>query len=365
MSVSQVAHKPIGEEKGGFGAISGFGGKGPGPTPIDAVRATRAAPAIADVLAALAHDVAALKVSEPHYLAFLIPLFILDAISLGIGGDIVNRNECIRRGLDFSSKRILEVGALHAPFVRKSEADVIYVDHADTETLRAKYADDPAIDVSKIVQVDAVWGEQTMAECLMGRKVDYILASHVIEHTPDLITWLQELVSVLNEDGEIRLYVPDKRYTFDYLRRLTEFADVLDAHLRRARRPLTLYVIDHCLNTRKVDVAAAWRGEIDKDKLEPYHTYEEALNDATEVLATQRYRDVHCWVFTPRSFADLILEMIRHDLLEIECSAFGDTMYNTLEFAVFVRKARNKDLAIRSWMTMAQAAKENLLVAVA
>src|SRR5258708_4979694 len=170
----------------------------------------------------------------------------------------MNLRDRIRDGMDFASKTTLEIGPLYRPFVLKSEGDVMYVDHADTETLRKKYADDPLFDVASIVDVDAVWGEQTLSECLgAGRKVDYIIASHVIEHVPDLITWLRELRSVLGEGGQIRLVIPDKRFTFDYTRRLTVFSDVVDAYLRKARRPLTLYIIDHILNVRRVDTVSA------------------------------------------------------------------------------------------------------------
>src|ERR1700744_1544105 len=181
-------------------------------------------------------------------------------------GYVMNLRDRIRHGMDFKSKKTLEIGPLYRPFVLKAEGEVVYVDHADTETLRKKYTGDPLFDVSSIVNVDAVWGEQTLSECLGGgEKVDYVIASHVIEHTPDLITWLRELRSVLKDGGEIRLVIPDKRFTFDYTRRLTVLSDVADAYMRKARRPLPLYVIDHLANVHYVDTAAAWSGALDAD----------------------------------------------------------------------------------------------------
>jgi predicted SAM-dependent methyltransferase len=255
--------------------------------------------------------------------------------------------------MDFASKTTLEIGPLYRPFVLKSEGDVIYVDHADTETLRRKYADDPLFDVASIVDVDAVWGDQTLSECLgTGRKVDYIIASHVIEHVPDLITWLQELRSVLIDGGEIRLVIPDKRFTFDYTRRLTVFSDVLDAHLRKARRPLTLYIIDHILNVRRVDTSAAWLGRLDADSLSPYHSFDMAVDVAKDALETNHYHDVHCWVFTPHSFANLMREAAESDLIDLACSSFEDTLHNTLEFTVFLRASDDKQAIIDSWRKM-------------
>jgi SAM-dependent methyltransferase len=159
--------------------------------------------------------------------------------------------DTIRAGIDLSTETILEIGPLFRPFFLKSEADVIYVDHADTEALRAKYKDDPKFDKSSIVDIDAVWGAKTLAECVgIDRKFDCVIASHVIEHVPDLLAWLKEIESVLAADGEIRLVVPDKRFTFDYTRRLTELPEVLDAYLRQTRRPLPFNILDHVLNGR-------------------------------------------------------------------------------------------------------------------
>ncbi|MPW20588.1 methyltransferase domain-containing protein [Paraburkholderia sp. CNPSo 3157] len=82
-------------------------------------------------------------------------------------------------------------------------------------------AGNPSVDVDKIVETDAIWGKRTLAETLK-RPVDFIVASHVIEHVPDLITWLRELSHALRPGGQVRLAIPDKRFTFDLLRRETE-----------------------------------------------------------------------------------------------------------------------------------------------
>jgi predicted SAM-dependent methyltransferase len=261
----------------------------------------------------------------------------------------------IRSGMDFSSKSTLEIGPLYRPFVLKSEGDVTYVDHADAETLRRKYADDPLFDVSDIVDVDAVWGEQTLAECLDNRQVDYIIASHVIEHVPDLVTWLQELRSVLRDGGEIRLVIPDKRFTFDYTRRLTVLSDVLDAHLRRARRPLSLYILDHVLNVRRVDTGEAWRLHLDEDSLPHYHSFEMAVGVARDALETEHYHDVHCWVFTPRSFARLMRECAENGLIDLACVEYQDTPNGSLEFTAFLRASADKQALIESWRKMEEA----------
>lgn len=265
--------------------------------------------------------------------------------------------ERIRSGLDFSRLHTLEIGPLYRPFVLKSEGDVAYIDHTDTESLRAKYKDDPKFDVNDIVEVDAVWGEQSLQQCVGGRRFDVIIASHVIEHVPDLITWLEELRSVLADDGEIRLVVPDKRYTFDYIRQVTNFVDILDAYLRKSRSPLPRCIIDHALNVRVVDTAAAWAGPLDEASLKLHHhaPYDLAVAAATDALSTGNYHDVHCWVFTPASFASLMEVCARHGLMDLACKDFEDTLVGTLEFTAFLGPDSDRDRVVESWARVARA----------
>jgi hypothetical protein len=62
-------------------------------------------------------------------------------------------------GLDTKNLAGLEIGALCRPFIGREEGQpVIYVDHADTPTLRKKYANDSSVTVDRIVDVDAVLG---------------------------------------------------------------------------------------------------------------------------------------------------------------------------------------------------------------
>src|SRR5580658_7325812 len=102
----------------------------------------------------------------------------------------MDRREIILNGLDLSKLVGVEIGALDKPLVRRQDGEVIYVDHADRETLVEKYKADPNVNKDSLVHVDAIWGENTLADAVSYRKVDYVVASHVIEHVPDLITWL-------------------------------------------------------------------------------------------------------------------------------------------------------------------------------
>lgn len=260
----------------------------------------------------------------------------------------MNIRDIVRAGIPTPGSTVLEIGALCSPFFHKSETDVVYVDHVDTEALREKYRFGHGIDVNQIVQVDAVWGANTLLECA-GRQVDYVIASHVVEHVPDLITWLKELRAVLKPGGQIRLVVPDKRFTFDYVRRETALQDLIDAYARRARRPLPANIFDHVAYARHVDVNEAWKGPLDPSQLEHCHSFEAAMGIVQDALTTENYHDVHCWVFTPQSCAALMIEAARYGLLDFECAGFCDTPYSSLEFSVFLRPSTDPQAIADSW----------------
>lgn len=112
-----------------------------------------------------------------------------------------------------------------------------------------------------------VWGERPLGEAI-PEPVDYVVASHVIEHIPDLISWLHELASVLKPSGEIRLIVPDRRFTFDYLRREVRLNDVIYANLMQARAPLRHIVLDYVMNVVKLDGNEAWCSSVRGEALE-------------------------------------------------------------------------------------------------
>lgn len=267
----------------------------------------------------------------------------------------MDRRTKLIAGLDLKRATGLELGPLCRPVVKKSDGEILYVDYADAEALRERYSNDPNVDVSEIVSIDALWGEKSLQEAIDGRSVDYVIASHVIEHVPDLITWLRELHSVLLPHGEVRLAIPDRRYTFDYLRAETRLSDVLAAYLVTARIPQAHEIIDFCINKVEIDTATIWRGEIDLDSLPRSFTYEGAMWLARDAISNGTYHDVHCWVFTPYSFASLCCQLAEVNLLGFACVNYHDTERGQLEFFVTLVICNDKQEIIDSWRRMMQA----------
>ena len=258
-----------------------------------------------------------------------------------------------RDGLALSRLRGLEIGALDRPMVTRADGPIIYVDHVNTAGLVAKYGADPGVDTAAIVDVDAVWAGGRLHDALGGRApVDYAIASHVVEHVPDLVGWVAQLHEVIRPDGELRLIVPDRRYTFDRARRETSLADVLAAHVTKPMRPGAQAILDYALNIAFVDIVEAWDGTYDDAQPKLRHTAAEALAWAVDATENGTYRDVHCWVFTPRGFLALFGELAALGLMPFACAAFADTEHYQFDFYVRLTPCADAAVAAASWAAM-------------
>ena len=124
----------------------------------------------------------------------------------------------------FLSKEMrgIEIGALYNPTVPKEDGwNVISVDHDTMEGLLVAYAGNPYVSAGSLQPVDVVWNHGLLSAALKngGYAVgcfDYIVASHVIEHFPDLLGTLMDFEKILAEGGVLSLAVPDQRYCFDF-----------------------------------------------------------------------------------------------------------------------------------------------------
>lgn len=243
--------------------------------------------------------------------------------------------------LDLSTSKGVEFGPLTSPMVTKAESDITYVDRLDRQRLQARYESEPNVVAEHIIEPDVVWEEGTsLADCLSGAgPLDYALASHVIEHVPDFIGFLAELEGVLQVEGRLALIIPDKRYTFDFLRRTSSVSEMIDCHLRRSCRPTPAQIFDFFSSVGKVDPVLAWQNRIDVERFEYYANAPSALWKSRDSLEKNEFVDVHCWVFTPASFLDSCAQLASLGLMRLACARFYDTEENDIEFGLLLERS--------------------------
>ncbi len=241
------------------------------------------------------------------------------------------RKRVLLDGIDLRTQRGIEFGPLDCPLVAKDDGRILYIDYTTADVLRARHAHRPGKDPSAIVDVDRVWNDALPRVLRDDAPLDYALASHVLEHVPNLVGWLGEVAQVLRPGGRLCLAVPDKRYTFDHQRAPSGLTEAMSAHVQDLRRPSPRQVFDHHYKVVLLPLREAWLGRLDVSNLQRIHDLGYAMSQTRKAQAGE-YVDCHCWVFTPRSFLDLMSELAGHGFLAYRLTSFHDTRPNTFEF---------------------------------
>jgi SAM-dependent methyltransferase len=250
----------------------------------------------------------------------------------------MDRLDQLREHIDVANGRGLEIGPLASPVVPRELGDVYYVDHLPTDGLIAKYRNDPDVDEGRIVSTDFVWGENTLAEAVgSAAPFDYVVASHVLEHVPDFVGWLNEVATVLRSGGRLSLAMPDRRYTFDVRRRDTDISEIVEAYLLHFRRPAVRATFDHFYRFVAVDTGAIWAGLPGHNNPPP--DAETAIAFATKAATTDAYLDTHCWVFSDASFVELMATLMQMGLVDLPFVAFRPTQPGGFEFFATLERA--------------------------
>ncbi|MCL2661733.1 MAG: methyltransferase domain-containing protein [Oscillospiraceae bacterium] len=232
----------------------------------------------------------------------------------------------------------LEIGPSLRPVVPKRDGyNIETIDHTDKKGLQKKYAAE-GYNVDDIEEVDYIWNGESYAE-LTGKKnhYDYVIASHVIEHTSDLVGFLRDCSDILKENGVLSLAVPDKRFCFDYLRPVTSISKVIDCHINSnvVHTPGSVY--EHLSNACKSNNDLAWAHPHPPVIMSNVHKIQEAVDTYKESLNKKEYTDIHNWVFTMKSFELLIYDLNCLGLINMQIAASFETSEH--EFLVTLVKS--------------------------
>lgn len=117
--------------------------------------------------------------------------------------------------------RGVEIGALWRKFPVPSRATVYYVDRLPAENLQQHYSE-----VSEpVVRPDMVADAVQLP--LAAGSLDFLIASHVLEHLPFPLAALRHWYSLLRPKGILLLKIPDQRFTFDARRQRTSLQHLI------------------------------------------------------------------------------------------------------------------------------------------
>lgn len=205
--------------------------------------------------------------------------------------------------------RLIEIGASYNPLIPKSDGwHTTVVDHLPREELSKLYPNFAA----KIELVDYIWDGEALDELIPSRNFDGLIASHVGEHLPDFVGFLQAADKLLAETGVIALALPDLRFCFDFFRPPNTTGQFLVAIGRKTHDPAALFDSKARRVLRKSGLETWGKTDHldDLQFIEPklYESYLELLR-GKQAEADGRYIDTHGWCFTPKSFELLILEL--------------------------------------------------------
>ena len=251
------------------------------------------------------------------------------------------RSSVILSGCE-TERRGLEIGPYFLPITDKLVHDVLYVDYCDEAELQRKFRENPKAVGKDLPSIDAIWAPgRPLADCISHEPFYYAVASHVFEHVPNPLGWLQEILDVLQPDGVIALVIPDHRRTFDYFRTPTTFSQVIGWSVEKPVRPTPTQVMEFLSETFEDDRTIDFNGEIPPfHELKRHYTDQDALGFAQFVQREKYYLDVHCTVWTPESFVDVFSRVIACGQLECELIGPPEDFPGRApdEFLVYLRK---------------------------
>lgn len=195
-----------------------------------------------------------------------------------------NRLAFLKRLLSLEDAIGLEIGAADLPTVPANIGACYFADYRVSAEAKIDYTVDRCRPLSRQI---------------LDRTFDYIILAHVLEHIPDPIGYLQDLLKLLNDNGIILLVIPDMRRTFDQGREFTSIEHLLNDYCEKAAYPS----VEHIMQFAPCVIEEL------KEKI-PLEIFEWAVKNHESGNA-----DVHCHVWTDEHFFRQMDQIIAGGLL--------------------------------------------------
>ncbi len=126
----------------------------------------------------------------------------------------------------------IEIGALQRALKLPKNCRVRYVDRMDLKGLLHHY---PELKGLPLQPPDLIDDGEKLSRIADGSQ-DFVVANHFFEHCENPIQTLSNLLRVIRPEGVLFMAVPDKRYTFDFDRPMTDYS-ILKQTYETGNRP--------------------------------------------------------------------------------------------------------------------------------
>ena len=241
--------------------------------------------------------------------------------------------------------KIIEIGPGYNPAVPKSDGwNSFSIDHVPKEELIKKYTGQMPID--RIEDVDFIWKSGPLESAVpadLHGTFDACIASHVIEHTPDMVAFLNSISCLLKKDGILALAIPDKRAMFDLFQTLTLTDKVIEAHIEKRTRHTRATAFSNRAYNIKSDGFITWSPgqRVFNISICDDHVTAQGLPTAFNFVRdistdpSSPYIDFHAWRLTPASFKLLAVELTACNIFPFTIEFVSETI--GCEFFVHLR----------------------------
>lgn len=221
----------------------------------------------------------------------------------------------------------IEIGASHMPIeVDKACAQVRYVDRLGEVEIDEKF---PELKEAPLVPVDVIC--DVVAEGLAPFEegsLDFVIASHLLEHVPNPLGFIKECHRVLRYGGVLYLGVPDKDFTFDRDRDRTPLQHVAQDFKNDVRTIDEEHLVDYLVKAAKETIpedpevkAKLFNRELGRS----FHVHVWTWKDIVELLAYMIEDEGVAWelleLYLPKGVKNEVICILQKAKIDAETAA--------------------------------------------
>jgi len=188
---------------------------------------------------------------------------------------------------------------------------------------------------------------------IINETFDVCVSSHNLEHMPCIVTFLNNISSILNKGGYLFLAIPDYRYCFDKYRNPSTIFDVLFKYYTKCEKPCPISILESRFIRTHNNSSDHWKNfettyqncfNNINDNFDFINTYKNTIatniNDIKNIIHNNdTYIDSHCWKLNPETFSIIIEILLECKLIDLNLIVKYGTYKNSHEFYVILQKS--------------------------